>query len=396
MPLPFSEPTCRAWMALLRAPGIGGVRLRDLLERFGSVDTVIGAGPSAWRAAGVPAAAIAWLQAPDPARIDADLDWLGQPRHHLVTWDSEDYPALLRRSPQAPGALFVAGDPNLLWHPQIAIVGSRNPSDGGRANARDFSRTMSRSGLLVTSGLADGIDAAAHRAALDVGRPTVAVIATGPDLVYPVVNRQLSADIVEHGTIVSEFPPGTEARREHFPRRNRIIAGLCLGTLVVEAALRSGALITARLAAEAGREVFALPGSIHNPLAKGCHRLIRDGAALVESAPEIIEALGPQAAQLADALRARLAPGRMAPSVPTATPTGTGSSTGTVDLLRSQQAPDPDYVALHAALGHDPVAIDTLAERTGLTVEALSSMLLLMELDGRVTASHGRYALHRS
>ena len=394
MPLPLSEPTCRAWMALLRAPGIGGVRLRDLLDRFGSADTVTGAGPSAWRAAGMPAAAIAWLQAPDHARLDADLDWLSHPTHHLVTWDSEDYPELLRRSPQAPGALFVAGDPNLLWHPQIAIVGSRNPSDGGRANARDFSRTLARSGLLVTSGLADGIDAVAHRAALDVGRPTVAVIATGPDLVYPTVNRALAANIVEHGTIVSEFPPGTEARREHFPRRNRIIAGLSLGTLVVEAALRSGALITARLAAEAGREVFALPGSIHNPLAKGCHRLIRDGAALVESAPEIIEALGPQAARLADALRARLAsdpPASTRPAVTSSIP-----SADTVDAPRHPQHVDPDYAALHAALGHDPVAIDLLAERTGLTVDALSSMLLLMELDGRVTASHGRYALQRS
>lgn len=382
MPLPHPERTCRAWMCLLRAPGIGGVRLRDLLERFGSVDAVLDAGPAAWRAAGVPAAAIDWLRAPDAGRIAADLDWLVQPRHHLVTWDSADYPELLRRSPQSPAALFVVGEPTLLWHAQIAIVGSRNPSDGGRANARDFSRTLSRSGLLVTSGLADGIDAAAHRAALDVGRPTLAVIATGADLVYPIVNRELSANIAENGAIVSEFPPGTEARREHFPRRNRIIAGLSLGTLVVEAALRSGALITARLAAEAGREVFALPGSIHNPLAKGCHRLIRDGAALVESAPEIVEALAPHAGQLADALRTRLA--------------DDGATTGMFDPLRSQQSVDPDYRALHAALGHDPVAIDVLAERTGLTVEALSSMLLLMELDGRVSAAHGRYALQRS
>lgn len=386
MPLTGSEPNLRAWLRLLRAPGIGGVRLRDLLERFGDVERIVHAGVPAWRNAGMPVAAIAALQADDRARIDADLEWLSHPSHHLLTWTDLDYPELLRRTPQAPAALFVAGDPTLLWHPQIAIVGSRNPSDGGRANARDFSRTFARSGLLVTSGLADGIDAAAHRAALDVGRPTIAVIATGPDLVYPVVNRALSADIAAKGAVVSEFPPGTEARREHFPRRNRIIAGLTLGTLVVEAALRSGALITARLAAEAGREVFALPGSIHNPLAKGCHRLIRDGAALVESAPEIIDALAPHAGQLADALRARLSASYPLPH----------ATTGMLDTLRSQQDVDPDYAALHRALGHDPVAIDVLAERTGLTVEALSSMLLLMELDGRVTAAHGRYALHRS
>ena len=383
MPLPHSDSSSRAWLNQLRAPGVGGVRLRALLDVFGSVEAILAAKPAQWREAGMPAAAIDALRAPDNARLDTDLEWLAQPRHHLVTWDTADYPDLLRGSPQAPAALFVAGDPNLLWHAQIAIVGSRNPSDGGRANARDFARTLAKSGLLVTSGLADGIDAAAHRAALDVGRPTLAVIATGPDLVYPVKNRALSADIVEHGAIVSEFPPGTEARREHFPRRNRIIAGLSLGTLVVEAAMRSGALITARLAGEAGREVFALPGSIHNPMAKGCHRLIRDGAALVESVPEIIDALAPHAGQLAGALRTRL-------EMPDA------SSTSMVDGLRSHQDADPDYARLLAALGHDPVAIDLLAERTGLTVEALSSMLLLMELDGRVSAAHGRYALLRS
>lgn len=392
MPLP--HPTAsRAWLTLLRAPGIGGVKLRSLLDHFGTVDSILAAKPPQWRAAGMPASAIQSLQSIDTARIDADLAWLDEPTHHLLTWDSDDYPELLRNTPQAPAGLFVAGDPDLLWRAQIAIVGSRNPTDGGRANARDFSRTLAKSGLLVTSGLADGIDAAAHRAALDIGHPTIAVIATGPDLVYPIKNRQLSSDIAQHGAIVSEFPPGTEARREHFPRRNRIIAGLSLGTLVVEAAMRSGALITARLAGEAGREVFALPGSIHNPLAKGCHRLIRDGAALVESAPEIIEALAPHAGQLADALRLRLAD----PADSTAgSSAAASSSTETVDGLRSQQDADPDYATLRQALGFDPVAIDVLAERTGLTVEALSSMLLLMELDGRVSASHGRYALHRA
>ena len=394
MPLPHSTSASHAWLRLLRAPGIGGMRLRGLLDRFGDVEGILAARPTAWREAGMPAAAIDALQHPDTARLDGDMAWLDHPRHYLLTWDSADYPELLRRSPQAPAGLFVTGDPDLLWYPQIAIVGSRNPTEGGCANARDFARTMARSGLLVSSGLAEGIDAVAHRAALDAGQPTLAVIATGPDLVYPLKNRELAADIAERGAIVSEFPPGTEARKEHFPRRNRIIAGLSLGTLVVEAAMRSGALITARLAGEAGREVFALPGSIHNPLAKGCHRLIRDGAALVESAPEIIDALAPHARELAHALRSRLTASDIDPDAPSQD--DSGGQTTPADATQQRQDADPDYIALRRALGHDPVAIDVLAERTGLTVEALSSMLLLMELDGRVSAAHGRYALLRS
>ena len=371
-----------AWLRVIRAPGLGGVRIRQLLETFGSIRTVVAASPAQLKAAGAPKSAIDWLAAPDDELLAADRAWLDAPDHHLLTCDSADFPALLQRAPRAPAALFVAGDPQWLWFAQIAIVGSRNPTDGGVANARDFSRALARSGLVVISGLADGIDAAVHRAALDAGQPTVAVIATGPDIVYPARNRALAEAIASHGVIVSEYPPGTPAQREHFPMRNRIIAGLSLGTLVVEAAHRSGALITAREAAEAGREVFALPGSIHNPLAKGCHRLIRNGAGLVETAQEIIEALASQAAQLAHALRGRL-------------------DAETPEALVAQAAPDApeedaDYRRLRAALGYDPVAIDVLAQRTGLTVDTLSSMLILMELDGRVAAAHGRYALRRT
>ena len=378
--LPVSD-TRDAWLRVIRAPGLGGVRIRQLLERFGSIQSVAGANGAQLKAAGAPAAAIDWLTEPDPAVLAADRAWLDAPGHHLLTCDSADFPALLQRAPRAPAALFVDGDPQWLWFAQIAIVGSRNPTEGGVSNARDFSRTLARSGLLVTSGLADGIDAAAHRAALDGGQPTIAVIATGPDIVYPARNRALAQAIARHGAIVSEYPPGTPPQREHFPMRNRIIAGLALGTLVVEAAQRSGALITAREAAEAGREVFALPGSIHNPLAKGCHRLIRDGAALVETAQEIIEALAPQATQLAHALRGRL-DAEAGETAPPQTPPGAPDEDG-------------DYRRLRAALGHDPVPIDVLAQRTGLTVDTLSSMLILMELDGRVAASHGRYALRR-
>lgn len=371
-----------AWFALLRAPGLGPAKIRVLLEACGSAHAAATANASQLRACGAPESAIAWLARPDAARIDADLEWLAGPSHHLIGIDDPDYPAMLRRAPHPPAALFVDGDPDWLWFAQVAVVGSRNPTEGGRANARDFSRALAGAGFVVTSGLADGIDAVAHRAALEAGHPTIAVVATGPDRVYPAKHRELADAIAAHGAIVSEFPPGTDARREHFPSRNRIIAGLSLGTLVVEAALRSGALITARQAAEASREVFALPGSIHNPMARGPHQLIRDGAQLVETAQEIVNALAPTAAQLAAALRGRLKP----------EDSGASAGSAGAESQPEQDSDDADYRKLLVALGHDPVPIDVLAQRTGLTVSSLSSMLLLMELDGRVAAENGRYS----
>lgn len=362
---------------------MGAAGLVRLVERFGSASAACAAGDRALASEKVPEAARQWIATPDAALVDADLAWLAHPDAHLVPWTSPDYPPLLRRAAHPPAALFVAGDVDLAWTPQVAVVGSRNPTSGGRDNAAAFAAELARHGFTVTSGLAEGIDAAAHRAALDAGRPTLAVVGTGPDRVYPSRHRELAIAVRETGAIVSEFPPGTPARRDHFPRRNRIIAGLSLGTLVVEAGLTSGALITARLAAEAGREVFALPGSIHNPLARGCHRLIRDGAQLVETVQEITAALAPIAAQLADALRTRLA-------IATSTPQ---PGAGRARAQAPAGAADPDYETLLAALGHDPVGIDELALRTGLTVGVLSSMLLVMELEGRVKAEHGRYAL---
>nr|WP_277612830.1 DNA-processing protein DprA [Alkalisalibacterium limincola] len=266
----------------------------------------------------------------------------------------------------------------LLWHPQLAIVGSRSATPAGRDHAASFARALGRHGLVTTSGLAAGIDAAAHLAALDSGAGTVAVVATGPDQCYPRCNRDLARRIEAEGVLVSEHPPGTPARPQQFPSRNRIVAGLSLGTLVVEAAERSGALISARLAADAGREVFALPGSIRNPMARGCHRLIRQGAALVERPTEILEALAPVAAGLAQALRRRL----------DAPIQGQGEA-----LDGPRQGPiDPAQRQVWEALGDDPVDLDHLSIRTGLTVPELSSMLLLMELQGSVSAEHGRYA----
>ncbi len=365
------------WLHLLRA-GIPAGVLRKQADAHGSATALLRLAASDWRVTGASSDSIAAIAQPDSTLAALDAAWLAAPNHHLIGWDSDDYPALLRRIGSPPPVLLIAGDPTLLWQPQIAMVGSRHATAGGIDNTRAFASAFAQSGLVVTSGLAEGVDAAAHTAALDAGHPTIAVVGTGPDVAYPRSHHALTRRIVAHGAVVSEFLPGTQARREHFPRRNRIIAGLSLGTLVIEAAERSGALITARLAGDAGREVFAVPGSIHNPLARGCHRLIRQGVALVEDAREVIEALGSLAAELASALRARL-------DLPEAEDGGPASSSRTATA-------DPDYQQLLLALGHDPVGIDQLAARTGLTVAALSSMLLLMEMDGRVAVEHGRYS----
>src|SRR5690554_373101 len=366
--------------ALLRLLAVGGATepRRQLLDGHGSAAAALAAGRANWRACGLDQMQMhALASGPEDTR---SRDWLAVPGHHLLGWHDPDYPALLRTVPAPPLALFVAGDPALLWHPAVAVVGSRSPTAGGRDNAAAFARALARSGLSVVSGLARGVDAVAHEATLEAGGMTVAVLGSGIDQVYPAANRALAKRIAGSGVVVSEYPPGTPARSGQFPSRNRIVAGLALGTLVIEAAMRSGALITARLAGDAGREVFAVPGSIHNPMARGCHRLIRSGAALVESATEVIDTLAPMAGRLGEALRARLdAPMNVAG----ATATVAGGAGPSVD---------PDYKKLWEAIGHDPTGMDLLAERTGLTATRLSSMLPLMELEGRIVAEHGRYS----
>lgn len=368
----------RSLLSLVLAGGQVAPR-RQLLERHGSAAAALAAGPAAWREAGLAPEAAASLRRPDPATMASAARWLAaSPTHHLIGWDSADYPALLRGTGSPPLALFVDGDPDVLWQPGIAIVGSRNASAGGRDNARHFALALAQAGLCINSGLAAGIDACAHEAALSLPQArSIAVVGTGLDMTYPARHAALHRRIAAQGAVVSEHPPGTPPKASHFPSRNRILAGLSLGTLVVEAANRSGALITARQAAEAGREVFAIPGSIHNPLARGCHRLIRDGAALLETADEAIAALAPVATTLASALRGRLAP---TPSHP--------------HLGSAAAAPLPqgDYHRLWNALGHDPTPMDELVQRTGLTSAVLSSMLLVMELDGQVAVEHGRYS----
>lgn len=368
MPIELKHDELRAWLILLRAPLLGAAALRELIERHGSAAAAI-----ARRDAKIPEAARAAITTPDEAAIERDLRWLGAAENHFIPFDSEDFPSLLREAQNPPAALFVAGDPACLWSPQIAVVGARSSSGAGLANARVFARDFVMAGNVVTSGLAEGVDGAAHDAALKAGGKTIAVLGTGPDLVYPRQHKELALRIIANGALVSEFPPGTPGKPEHFPSRNRIIAALSLGTLVIEAGLKSGSLITARLAAEQGREVFALPGSIHNPLARGCHQLIRDGARLVETADEVLQELRGVGALLAEGLRQRIAP--------------KSAAAGGGEVAR-----DPEYARLVGALDDVPCAIDELSARTGLPAAALSSMLLVLELEGVVSAENGRYA----
>ncbi len=307
---------------------------------------------------------------PDENKIESDLEWLAEPNRHLLAWDDDAYPALLKRISNPPAALFVEGDPGYLWHPQIAVIGSRNPTSVGLDHARDFAATLARQGMTITSGLASGIDTAAHLAALNAGAATIAVNGTGLDVVYPASSRAAAERIRACGAMVSELPLGSPPRRQHFPSRNRIISGLSLAVLVVEAGLNSGTLITARKAAEQGRDVFALPGSLHNPMAKGCHRLIREGARLVETAADILQELGPLAAELKMEIRAQL---RQAEA-----------GTGKPAMVARDLLDDAEYRALWEALAHDAKPVDVLIEETGLSAGAVSSMLLMMELRGMV------------
>jgi DNA processing protein len=285
-------------LALGRAPGLTAQQLRGALAALHSaqasssgLQALFGQCRSSLESLGLTTAASAALQAPDAARIAADRRWVESEQVSLIDATDTRYPPLLAQAAGSPALLYVKGDAACLNRPQLAMVGSRNPTQPGQRTARAFAGFLSAAGLTITSGLAAGIDAARHEGALEVGGPTIAVLGTGIDAIYPRQHRTLAARIAAQGALVSEYPPGSAPLRANFPRRNRIISGLCLGTLVVEAARHSGSLITARLAGEQGREVFAIPGSIHNPLARGCHVLIRSGATLVESADEILSEL---------------------------------------------------------------------------------------------------------
>lgn len=348
----MDRDACAGWLRLALTPGVGNDTTRRLLAAFGLPGAIWSQSPSAW--ATVTSARTARAMETVPPSLDAAVDrlmqWLSQDGHHVVTLADQQYPASLLQIADPPPLLYVKGRLDALTHPrQLAVVGSRNPTPQGEGNALEFARSLAQADVCIVSGLALGIDGAAHTGALDGGGTTIAVVGTGLDTVYPKRHEALARRIAEHGAIVSEYPLGTPPLAAHFPQRNRIIAGLSQGTLVVEAAVRSGSLITARLAAEQGREVFAIPGSIHSPQARGCHALIRQGAKLVESAQDILEDL-------------RLAE-----------PTATTSPPADVQ---------PD--SLLNAMGFDPVGFDALQARTGLDTPTLQARLLELELDGQV------------
>jgi len=363
----------RAWLTLIHTPGLGSRRFLRLWELLPNAQGILAAPASLWREAGLPAASIDALREPDQARIDNTLAWLTEPLRDLISYDDARYPDTLRAMDDPPLALFVMGNTELLHYPSLAVVGTRHPTPGGAQNARAFARDLAGRGVCIASGLAQGIDAEAHHGALEAKGYTLAVVGTGVDRVYPAQHRELAHAIVNHaGLIVSELPLGTPPQPSHFPRRNRIMAALSLGTLVVEAAPQSGSLITARLASEMGREVFAIPGSIHNPMARGCHRLIRQGAKLVESSADILEELAPQLRQFT----------LDAPQPDVEKPVADMADATPSDL-------PAEHVRVLEAMGFDPVSVDTLVARSGLTAAEVSSILLISQLQGRISPLAG-------
>jgi DNA processing protein len=362
-------------MVLARTPRLSAVLVRQALSRLRlpSATALLQASPQDWQHAGFAPATRDYLRQAAPSSLERR--WIENPEHELLPFSDARYPRRLLQASGHPLALYVLGNPTLLNHPQLAIVGSRNPSAGGRDTAFQFARTLAMSGLTITSGLAQGIDGAAHRGALHAGGSTIGVLGSGVDLIYPRVNRALSEQMACHGAVISEFALGAAPKPKNFPRRNATIARLALGTLVVEATPRSGSLLTARLAREHNRTVFAVPGSIHNPLSRGCHELIRQGAKIAESAADILSELN-----------------------------FSGLKTPAAALDFASEAPpyleagmDKNHKILLDALGFDPTDFDTLVSRSGLKPETVSSMLLILELEGHVQAAPGgRFSRVRS
>jgi DNA processing protein len=361
-------------LLLGRAVGLRASQLHALLARAGArheglaaLEALIGASPEALTELGVGPRASRWLHAPDLRLLESDRAWSARRSVRLIDATSPAYPPLLAQAGAAPALLYVQGDSACLASAQLALVGSRQPSAPGRSNAALFAAGLARAGLTVTSGLAIGIDSAGHEGALAAGGRTIAVLGSALDQVYPEASRTLATRIVAQGALISQFPPGTPPCRAHFPQRNRLISGLSLGTLVVEAAAGSGSLITARLTARAGRPVFAIPGSIHNPMARGCHALIRAGARLVERVDDILQELGlfHDKQSLIPDLEPR---------------------TGATKPVRGL---DKVSKILLDAIGFEPSSVDALVERTGLPSQSVASKLLILELEGAVEAQAG-------
>ncbi len=359
------------WLTLVRTPGLRPGQFHQLLNVFGTPEKILSASSGTLAKLGLKAETVAAINQPDAELIAPDLDWLQQDDHHIIPLSDARYPERLKTIADAPPLLFVRGDPDYLQLPQLAMVGSRTPTASGRNTATEFARHLSHAGITITSGLAHGIDGACHQGALDGIAGTVALVAHGLDIVYPASHRKLAEAITQNGCIVSEYPVGTAPNRALFPQRNRLISGLSLGTLVVEAALKSGSLITARHALEQGREVFAIPGSIHNPLARGCHQLIRQGAKLVETANDILEELSPH-------LSAEL-------------PLSSAAETQAEATGANLKTLDPDHQKLLKCLAYEPMPIDELVNRSGFAASEVASMLLILELEGCVVSESGLY-----
>lgn len=354
-------PSLAAWLRLTLIPGIGGETQRKLLTAFGLPEIVFATSRSALRKVIGDKAIDLLLDTANTSAVEAALAWANAPEQHIVTLADPEYPQALLEIPDPPTLLYVRGRIDLLNRPALAIVGSRNATAQGLQNAERFAASFADAGLVIASGLALGIDAAAHRGSLAAQGDTVAFIGTGIDRIYPARNRELALEIGAKGAIVSELPIGTPVSAANFPRRNRLISGFSRGVLVVEAAIESGSLITARLAAEQGREVFAIPGSIHSPQSRGCHKLIKQGAKLVETAQDVLEEL------------------RWGAPLRVSAPTPVSAQEETPNVLLT-------------AMGFDPCGLDELTERCNLTADALSVMLLHLELDGRVAClPGGRY-----
>jgi DNA processing protein len=369
---PDLEPEVVDWLVLVGAPGVGPRTITRLIDHFGSPAAVRQAPTEALAQLGIGPESIAALRSPDWTAIERTLAWAEQSHAHILTRRDPRFPPLLAEIPDPPAVLYVRGDPVVLAEPQIAIVGSRNPTPQGQQITHELASRLAEFGLVVTSGLATGVDGTAHRGALEGGR-TIAVLGTGPDQVYPAGHRDLAQRIAATGALVSEYPPGVGPRGSNFPRRNRLISGLSLGTLITEAALQSGSLITARCALEQGREVLAVPGSVRSPFSRGCHALIREGARLVENADQVL-------AELAPLLRGLIA----APPA--------GATRDDAPRQDPVTAMDSDYRRLLDAMGFEAMAMDELVSLTGLPVPSLSSMLLVLELEGHVSsAPGGRY-----
>jgi DNA processing protein len=353
------DPGLASWLQLTLTPGLGAAALRGLLKQFGLPQEIL-ARKRAELASLTPAAALDALYSEAVRSAVAHaLEWSRQPGHHVVTLADESYPGALLEIPDPPALLYAIGRLELLQRPAFAIVGSRNATAQGESNAESFAQALSNAGLVIVSGLAVGIDAAAHRGGLAGAASTIAVLGTGVDVIYPRRNAELARAVAGRGLLLSEFPLGSNPTAHNFPRRNRLISGLARGCLVVEAALASGSLITARAAADQGREVFAIPGSIHSPLSKGCHALIKSGAKLVESAEDVLSELA--------GFR----------------PSGYASTTA------AEAGSNARDTALLAHMGHDPVDVDSLCLRAGMSAEQVSSELLRLELAGQVAALPG-------